>query len=438
MTARFAALAALERCRRNGAWSSQVMDRFIQESLSDRRESALATQLFLGVLQNGSFLDYYIDRFCKGNRGKLEPKIRDILRLGAYQLLFLDKIPVHAAVSESVALCKDSGLGRASGLVNAVLRRLAENRDHLPEIPGKGSAQYLSTRYSHPLWLTERLIRQHGYAHTEGFFAANNTPTEIAVQINTLRTDRESVQNSIICSGVTMETPSWPDNCLLLSGGHISELPGFSDGFYYVQDRAAAMAVQIADPRPGWRVLDACAAPGGKSFAAAIRMQNSGRITACDIHANKLSLIREGAERLGLSVVETFVRDARMPNEAWRASFDLVIADVPCSGFGVIRKKPEIRSKREEELATLPQVQSDILERQAAFVRPGGCLLYSTCTVLQEENEDVVSQFLTRHPDYSLDSFSVGENCTAGYYTFWPHIDGTDGFFVAKMKRASK
>lgn len=437
MTARFAALSALERSRHGGAWSAQILDRYIQEKLNDRREAALAARLFLGVLQNSAYLDYYIDHFCTANKGKLEPKLRDILRLGSYQLLFSDKIPAHAAVSESVALCKDAGLGRASGLVNAVLRRIAENREHLPEIPGTGSAEYLSIRYSHPVWIVERILRQYGYDHAEAFLRANNAQAEISIRINTLQTDRESVINRFLDSGVLCDKPDWPEDCLLISGGHVSELPGFSEGDFYVQDRAAAMAVEIADPQPGWHVLDACAAPGGKSFAAAIRMRDQGVVIACDIHEKKPSLIREGAERMGLHSIRTQTKDARALKDEWREAFDLVIADVPCSGLGVIRKKPEIRYKKEAEISSLPEIQSDVLDRQSDFVRPGGTLLYSTCTVLKEENEDVIHSFLKRHRDFSLEPFSVGNKCTEGFYTFWPHVDGTDGFFVARMKRAT-
>ena len=397
--ARQAALENLERFRRDGAWSGSGIDSAIKKYSLDGREAALTARLCLGVLQNSSLCDYYIGCYC---RSKLEPKVRDILRLGVYQLLFMDKIPARAAVSESVALCKVSGYARAAGLVNAVLRRVAENADALPEIPGQGTAKYLSIKYSHPEWLVQYVMDRKGYAFAEAFLAANNRPAGLTIQVN-----RSAVA-----------------------------LPGFDQGLFYVQDRAARTAVEIASPKPGMQVLDACSCPGGKSFAAAIAMENWGSILSCDIHEKKLRLVRSGAERMGITIIDTCPRDAREPDESLHQRFDLVIADVPCSGLGVIGKKPEIRNKDRASLEGLPAIQRDILRNLSDFVRPGGTLLYSTCTILEEENQAVVRSFLSERNDYMLEGFSVaGIDCPEGMYTFWPNVDGTDGFFAAKLKR---
>ena len=434
MTGREAALAALTKCRRDQAWASPALDALIREGALDRREAALASQLTLGVLQNTDFLDYYIDLFCSS---KLQPKLRDILRLGAYQILFAERIPVHAAVSESVTLSRAEGFSRASGMVNAVLRRLAEKRDALPPIPGEGTAEWLSIRYSHPLWLVKKLLEQHDYAFTEGFLSCNNAVSPLDIQINTLRCTAEEYRRALERKEIACEIPAFPPDCLSLSGERVSELPGFEEGLFYVQDRAARMAVEIAGVEPGMKILDACAAPGGKSFAAAIRMKNEGRVLARDIHPNKLRRVQSGAERLGLSCIETAAADARTDDPALHGSFDLVIADLPCSGLGVIRKKPEIRIKKEEEIAALPALQREILNNLAAFVRPGGVLLYTTCTVLKEENEGVAEAFLRDHPEYRPVDFTVGERGSSnGCYTFWPQVDGTDGFFAAKLQRS--
>lgn len=433
MTAREAALLALERCRRDGAWSGAAIDSILKKQALSPRDAALASQLCIGVLQNSSLLDFYIDCYCKG---KLEPKLRDILRLGAYQLLLLDKVPDHAAVSECVELSKRQNLGRASGLVNAVLRKLAGNRDQLPQIPGQGSASYLSVRTSHPQWLCEKLIEQRGYAFAEAFLSANNQTPSLDIQVNRLKIPTADYQAMLEQQGIAFHADTGLDGCLSLKGGRVTELPGYAEGFFYVQDRAARYAIEIAGAAPGMKVLDLCAAPGGKSFSTAIDMRDQGSLTACDIHEKKLSRIQEGAQRLGITSITCQTNDARVYHEEWDSAYELVIADVPCSGFGVIRKKPEIRSKRAEEIAGLPQIQYEILKTAARYVKPGGTLMYSTCTVLREENEAVVERFLAEHPAFKGMAFAIGDKRSEnGMYTFWPQIDGTDGFFVSKLKR---
>lgn len=432
--ARYAALVCLERSRREGTWSGAGIDSIIKKYRLDRRDAALTARLCLGVLQYSSLCDYYIDCYSST---KLEPKLRDILRLGTYQLLFMDKIPDRAAVSESVALCKAVGYARASGLVNAVLRRIAENKTKLPEIPGKGSPEYLSIKYSHPLWLAEHLVDKKGYGFAEAFMAANNRPGKLSIQVNRLRISTADYVRALDRAEIAhREFPELP-GCIELSGGIATELPGFEEGLFYVQDRAARLAVEIAGPKPGMAVLDACACPGGKSFAAAIAMENRGSILARDIHDKKLNLVVQGARRLGIDIISTACGDARESEEKLRDSFDLVIADVPCSGFGVIGKKPEIRYKDRESLKGLPGIQRDIIHNLANFVKPGGILLYSTCTVFREENEQVVEEFLKSREDFRLEPFSVNGRECEGMYTFWPNVDGTDGFFAAKLIRKS-
>ena len=432
--ARESALRLLERCRRDGAWPARMLDALMSSGELSTQDAYLTAKLSLGVIQNSRYLDYYIDLYCRS--GKLEPKLRDILRLGAYQILFLDRIPPHAAVDETVSLCRHVGLSHAAGLVNAVLRRLCEHKNDLPAIPGIGTASYLAICYSQSDWLTEELIRQKGYDFTEAFFEACQEPSATDLQINTLKTDLSAFKKLLSDRGLVFETFESPAGCLSIKGARVAELPGYEDGLFFVQDRAAAMAVEIAGPKPGMRVLDACAAPGGKSFAAAIRMSDRGCILSCDLHEKKLSLIESGAKRLGITCLKAMANDAGREVCEWKNAFDLVIADLPCSGFGVMRKKPDIRTKKVEEAASMPAVQRRILDTLAAYVAPGGTLLYSTCTVLRQENEEIVSDFLSRHRDYRPADFSVGMRSSEnGCYTFWPQIDGTDGFFAAKLIR---
>ena len=438
LNSRQAALIALERCEKDGAWVSAALDGVIKKEALDRREAALASALAFGVLQDRDYYDFLISRFCRTALDKLDGKVLNILRLGVCQLVSLDRIPARAAVNETVGLCAASGVSRASSLVNAVLRRIAENVGHLPQVPGEGTAQYLATRYSHPLWLAERFVSEKGYAFTEALFAADNMPAPLDIQINTLLTTREDYVRLLEENAIPYVLPPFPDSCVSLAGGAVSELPGYAEGLFYVQDRAARAAVDIAELKSGMRVLDACASPGGKSFAASMCMRGQGQILACDIHEKKLSAIEATASRLGLKLIETECRDARKFAPVYERSFDVVIADAPCSGLGVIRKKPEIRLKSQEGLAALPSIQQDILDNLSRYVCPGGILLYCTCTILPEENESVVESFLSSHPSFYPCDFPIADRASEnGGYTFYPHIDGTDGFFVSKLKRTA-
>lgn len=440
MTAREAALQALLRCHRGGAWSDAVLDGILQREGLERRDAALATRICYGVQQNRMYLDFVLEKWCRQPLRKLEPMILELLRLSAYQLLFLDKIPASAVVDEAVKLAKAQGRGRVAGLVNAVLRRVAENCVPLPEPPGEGTAAYLALRYSHPQWLAELLIAQEGYAQTEAFFRENNGIPPVFLQVNSLRTTGEALLAELEKQGFSVAIHPWLPGCLLATGGGgLVETAQFLDGQFYMQDAAAVLAVLAAGPMPNMQVLDACAAPGGKSFAAAIAMGDRGAVLACDIQEKKLGRLEDSARRLGVSCIRTAPMDARRPVAALRECFDLVVADVPCSGIGVIRKKPDIREKKPEELEALPSIQGDILDGLADCVKPGGVLLYSTCTVLHRENDAVVDAFLGRRRDFVREPVClpgpVGK-LERGSITLWPQIHGTDGFYFCKLRRA--
>lgn len=398
----------------------------------DSRSLSLAVTICLGVTQNQTLLDHYIDLYSKAG-SKIEPKVRDIMRSAAYQLVFMDKIPASAAVNEAVMQCKALGFSRASGFCNAVLRRIAEAKDNLPPIPYEGMAKHLSIKYSHPEWLSEYIVKLRGYEAAEAFFAANNSVPETCIQVNTLKTQTSEFYDRLVSSGYECVLHPWLPDCIITSG-NVTAMTGFDEGCFYVQDPAAKCAVLCAGIEPGMEVLDACAAPGGKSFAAAIAMNNRGSILSRDLHEKKLGLISAGARRLGIDIISVQAGDAR---EHCGRQYDAVIADVPCSGYGVIRKKPEIRYKKENERLGLPSIQYAILSNLADAVRPGGVLVYSTCTVMHEENEDVVFRFISEHPEFSLEGFTLptGENVDGGYITFWPDIHGTDGFFAARLRR---
>lgn len=436
-TGREAALEALTACRRLDAWSDGSLKAACREL--DRREAALASRLAYGVLQNRALLDHYLDACCTQRFETLEPFIRDVLRLGAYQILYMDRVPDSAAVDESVELVKRKKRQRASGMVNAVLRRLSREKNALPELPAGDRAEYLALRYSHPVWLVRRLMELLGDEEAEAFLRLDNEAVPTTIQRDPLRCTAEELAESLTASGASLTPHPWMPDCWLLSGGgSLETMPAFQKGWFQVQDAAAKAAVLASGVKPGDRVLDVCAAPGGKSFAAAMAMEDRGEIIACDIHRHKLALIEKGAERLGLTCIRTELADGRQCREEWLESFDAVLCDVPCSGLGIIRKKPDIRYKDPAQLAGLPRVQRAILENAGRYVKPGGVLLYATCTVLPEENGEVTAEFLSGHRSFHPEPFRLpgldGEN--DGSLTLWPQRHGTDGFYICRMRRS--
>jgi len=438
MGARETALHVLIACRKDGAWSNGVLKAYTHRDGLDRREAALAARLCYGVLQNRGLLDFYLQQLLTGKLRDLHPLVHDVLHLGLYQIYRMDKIPSSAAVNESVALVKKycPKVRSAPGLVNAVLRKAAQAKGTLCE-----PKSYVD-KYSHPQKLVDLLKDYVGKENLAAMLEANNEIPPTVIQVNTLKTTALQLQTLLQESGVQAQPHSWLPDCLVLSGtGDMEQLPGFRDGLFYVQDAAARLSVLCAQPKQGWRVLDCCAAPGGKSFAAAIAMGGTGHITACDIYSHKAQLIDNGIQRLGMENISACVHDGAVNNPQWVDSMDLVIADVPCSGYGIIRKKPDIRYKDPDTMKDLPQLQKQILSTQAAYVKPGGVLMYSTCTLVKAENEDVVQWFLQNHPEFYPEALTLpevfGKN-TTGMLTLIPGQYDTDGFFICRLRRKEK
>lgn len=430
MDARAIALQALIACHRQGAWSDSVLQNLLFKASLDRRDAALASRLCYSVLQNQLLLDWQLSQFVQLK--KLQLVVTDILRLAVCQIILLDKIPISAAVNEAVKQAKQYANPGAARLVNGVLRNLAR---HLP-LP---TPTDIATRYSHPQPLVLCLEEVFG-SQTEDILACNNTVAPVYLQCNTVCATRNQLADCLERAGIPWQTHPWLPDCLTVSAmGNITQMQAYQEGWCYIQDPAANLAVRCAALHPGMQVLDCCAAPGGKSFAAAISMGNTGRIISCDIHAKKADRIAQGAARMGLSCIETMVLDARDTQKAWIGQMDAVLCDVPCSGLGVIRKKPDIRYKDLSRISRLPQLQLDILENQALYVRPGGVLLYSTCTILPQENEDVIAAFLAKHPAFSMEPIPAIGGFSAsndGKLTLLPHLHGTDGFFICKLRRS--
>ena len=435
MGARETALNVLIACRKEGAWSNGVLKEYLTRDRLDRREAALATRLCYGVLQNRLKLDFYLQQLLTGKLKDLHPAVRDILHLGLYQIFETDKIPESAAVNESVALAKKYCPRQkfAPGLVNAVLRTAIRNRDTLQQ--PKGYAE----RYSHPQRLIDLLKGYVGKERLEPMLQANNAAPATIVQVNTLRVTTQALMARLSEEGVSAEPHSWMPDCLVLSGfGNLEQLPAFREGLFYVQDPAAKLSVLCAQVPQNAAVLDCCAAPGGKSFAAAIAMAGTGTICSCDVHSYKTALIENGAARLGIRNLTVHCADATVFCPQWERAMDAVIADVPCSGYGIIRKKPDIRYKDPASMKDLPRLQLQILKNQARYVKPGGLLLYSTCTLVRQENEGVVEAFLKDNPEFTTEPLplpGVFPKNTDGMLALVPGQYDTDGFFICRMRR---
>ncbi len=440
MDAREAAMLALNACQRQGGWSDGALKKQLSAAELSGRDAALATQLCFGVLQNQMLLDFYLAKFSNIPLKRMEGKVVQTLRLGAYQMLFLTRIPHSAAVNSAVALvkthCKNP---RAAGMVNGILRSMERSLQNMPVIPQGDPVAYLSTLYSHPEWLVKEFILSLGEEETAQLLAADNSQPPTAVMVNTTRTTVEALKAMLEADHVEAEPHPWLENCLLLSRtGDLERLEAFQQGLFYVQDPASRLSVLAAGAKPGMRMLDCCAAPGGKSFAAAIAMENQGEIVSCDLHPHKKKLIQAGADRLGLTIITPKTADGKVFRPEWERAFDLVLVDAPCSGLGVIRKKPDIRYKDPAPLADLPAVQLDILRNAARYVKPGGTLMYSTCTLLYRENGEVVETFLAENKAYKAEAFTLPGAIgpvQSGSVTLWPHRHGTDGFFISKMRR---
>ena len=437
MGARETALNVLIACRKEGAWSNGVLKEYTVRDRLDRRESALAARLCYGVMQNRGKLDFYLKQLLTGKVKDLHPVIHDVLHLGLYQLYEMEKIPESAAVNESVTLVKKYCPKQrfAPGLVNAVLRNALRQKNDLKQPVA------LEDRYSHPKALIDLLRGYVGEARLEGMLAANNAAPDMVVQVNTLRTTAPQLQQTLEGEGVTVAPHPWMQDCLVLSRvGNLEKLPSFQKGLFYVQDAAAKLSVLCAQLPAGddVQVLDCCSAPGGKSYAAAISMGGKGNIHSCDVHPHKTALIQNGAERMGLDNIAVYLQDGTQERPEWRGKMDAVIADVPCSGYGIIRKKPDIRYKDPKKMEQLPALQLAILQQQAQYVKPGGVLLYSTCTLVRQENEDVVEAFLQKNPEFFTEPLPLPkplpEN-TTGMFALVPGEYDTDGFFICRMRR---
>ncbi len=436
MTPRKLAYQILKTAYTGATYSNIALDNALKKYELSEADRGLLTAIVMGVTERRLTLDHLIDALAR-DPAKIEPEARILLQMGIYQILYLDRIPAYAAVNESVELAGK----RAAGFVNAILRELLRRKEKkslqtLFPSEANDPAGYLSVTYSFPAAVCRRFVKLYGYEEAKETFAAFNRPPALTLRTNPLKINRADYAALLEEKGITYRLSERLENAVLLDGVSFPMLPGFDEGYFFVQDEASQICVEALDAQPGDFMIDACACPGSKSFGAALKMGNKGKILSFDLHESKLKLIEKSALRLGIGIIEAKQRDGRIFEEALEGRADRVLCDVPCSGLGVIGKKPEIRYKDMDEFARLPDIQLAILENNARYVKAGGVLVYSTCTVLPEENRENVARFLEKHPEFEPIDFKAGGLASEdGSLSLAPHIHHTDGFFVAKFTR---
>lgn len=416
------ALDSLVALERDGRYSNLEISSALDSSELNQTDRGLYTRLVYGVTERRITLDYIISQYSRIKPVQLDKDVLTAIRLGIYQLIFMDRIPPHAAVGETAGLVPKS----KTGYVNAVLRSFlrADRKYKLPDPSDRLS--YLSVKYSVPERLISLFLESVQDSEIDELLDAMTREPKIGLRVNLLKI---SVDDALGLTGGRKSAIA-PDVILVDSLDREAK-DGIEKGLWFVQDEASRIAAYSVGAENGETIVDTCACPGGKSFSMAVDMHNSGKIYSFDLHKNKLSLITRGAEKLGITIIETACRDARDPDEKLIGKADRVLCDAPCSGLGVIAKKPEIRYKDLGDIVRLPEIQYDVLCGAAKYVKNGGVIVYSTCTINKSENEDVVKKFLTEHEDFSLDQ-NIFER---GMKTFLPHKDNCDGFFVCRMKK---
>ncbi|NLW58884.1 MAG: 16S rRNA (cytosine(967)-C(5))-methyltransferase RsmB [Firmicutes bacterium] len=437
------ALDALIAIAEEGAYANRILNALFANGQPEEKEKRLATELVFGTLRHRSMLDFLLNRLLTKELSALPTAIREVLRLSLYQLIFTN-LPAYAVVNEAVALTKGGKYRGLSRLVNGVLRNYLRRRQELAAaLPAfdQDPIGHLTIVHSHPHWIIQRWVRRWGAETTHRLVEANNAPAPLSVRTNTLRLSRDELLAAMAKAGLAAEPVSAiPEAIRLKSGRDLTGNPLWAAGYFYVQDEASMLVAHLLAPEPGTVVADLCAAPGGKTTHLAQLMNNRGRIYALDQYEHKTGLIAENARRLGIGIIEPITTDARRWCPA--GPVDGILLDAPCTGTGVLRRRPDIRWRRQPaDLASLVARQRELLYHAASLLKPGGRLVYSTCSLESEENEDQIRRFLADHPDFRVDlpdNFATDfplDRMAEGYLTL-PRVDGPDGFFMTRLVKS--
>lgn len=420
---RYAATKIIYAVCENGAYANVELAKILRQEKFSDLDRRFCTELVYGTIKTAISLDWKISMYLTRPIEKVDKKILAVLRSGMYQIFFMDKVPESAAVNESVEIAKKISVG-ASKFVNGVLRNVLRNPEK-SEFPDDDSVESIALKNFHPVWLVKLFVEEFGLDETKKICAANNIEPPLCLRVNTLRTTREEILSELKNFGAVAEKSKLVDDGIILkSHGALDKFKPLKIGLCQVQDESSMLIAHLLEPAENNFVIDCCAAPGGKTTHIAEIMKNRGKILACDIYEHKIKQISDNAKRLGIKIIEPLLLDGREIGEKFFAQADRVLVDAPCSGLGVIRRKADLRLKKNfAEIKKLPALQLEILQSAAKSLKPDGILIYSTCTILKRENEDVVKKFLTTNENFKLVEMK----------TLLPHIDGTDGFFYAKM-----
>ncbi|MBS4536109.1 16S rRNA (cytosine(967)-C(5))-methyltransferase RsmB [Clostridium sp. D2Q-14] len=411
--------------------------------VKDIRDENLIRELVYGVLENKLYIDNIIKNYSNTNYKKINNIILQILRIGIYQICFVDNIPDRAACNESVNLTKIFNKKRLSGYVNGILRNVVRNKDK-DFLPDKNNniIDYFSIKYSHPKWIVEKFINDFGEDFTERLLKSNNEKPSLNIRVNKIKINRNNLIEVLSKHGISAEKTKYAQDGLIINNPrNITELTEFKEGYFSIQDESSMLVAQIMNPEEGSTVLDICSGPGGKATHIAEKMKNKGKIISRDIFNHKLDLINKNATRLDIDIIDTENFDGLKLDNKMKEKVDYCLVDAPCSGLGLLRRKPDIRWNKDiKDLNILVEMQLEILKNASQYVKVQGILIYSTCTINKKENLNIINKFLLMNNNYSLEEIKnvemkSNETLKKGYIELFPNIHGTDGFFIAKLKR---
>lgn len=439
MNAREIAYKVLLDVEKNKNYSNMSINKHFKDVRLSNQDRGLATEIIYGVIENKYYIDYMIDKLSKVKTNKMEIYVKTLLRMGIYQIMFLNSISDYAAVNETVNLAKKKN-SKISGFINGILRNVIRQKETIGDIKTRDDVDYLSIKYSYDKWMIRNWMIHFGKEFTEELLEANNERPSIYLRTNTLKITRDELIKKLEEQNIKASKVNVVDEAIKVE--HLKDIENnilYKEGLFTVQDISSMLVGKVMNPKENSLVLDVCSAPGGKTTHLATLMKNTGQVVSRDIYDHKLKLINASCKRLGLKNVDVQEYDGMKLDNDSIGKFDYVLADVPCSGLGIIRRKPEIKYKEKEEFRDLPPIQKKILENASKYVKVGGTLIYSTCTIQDSENIDVVKEFLEKNKNFELvpiEEVRVDlDNQEKGFMKIYPNVHDMDGFFISKLIR---